>query len=316
MKTLIILLLSIGSTFASEGLTQFFNSYHAQKICQNSVSTNGPNIYKSLRFIYSDKQSESVYFAFSKKAQSKITIVNSKNGVERDQLIEGRIKDILVEGKNVYYLTETTLYIADRVSGSLITKFRTLPNHMNYKKYAVARGLYILNNRIYIAHGEYGIMVFDKLNYSFQTILNPHVPQPGPGHRSMITDIVGIGNLLYFTYDDVTLGRDSKAFEGLMIWNTSTQSQHKLIPVNQRKEAYYQSNLRIDGDELVITNLHLNFRHKLKKLETDRYMRPLQRIWRYPKGKLVGRAFVNKGTLYGCFHDESQNRVFSGHMNF
>jgi hypothetical protein len=314
MKTFIILVLFMGSAFANADLPSFFSSYQADQICQKSMPINNSSMNTPLRFIYSDKQNEEVYFAFTRNNFTEITIYNTTTGSEREVKFEGRIKDILVENNEVFYLTDTTLYIAEQFTDRFISKIRTLPSNMNYQKYGVARGIYIDNDILYIAHGIYGVMIFDRVYNQHMGVLNPFISQPHPGHRSMVTDVEGVNGKLYFTYDDVTLARNSKAFEGLMIWDLVSQRQHRLIPVNQRKEAYYQSNLTVDGDELIITNLHLNFRHNLNKLETDRYMRPLQRIWRYPKGKLIGRAFVMNKMLYGCFHDVNQNMVYADAM--
>jgi hypothetical protein len=314
MKTLITLLLFMGNAFAAADLTQFFNSYQADQICQKSMPINRGSMNKALRFVYSDKNSDEVYFAFSKNNFTTVVIYDTSTGREREIKFEGNIKDILVENNEVFYLSETTLFIAEKSNDRLISKIRTLPAGLNYQKYGVARGLYVHEGIIYIAHGLYGVMVFDRIYNRHLRPLNAIVPQPNPGHRSMVTDIEGINGKLYFTYDDVTLARNSKAFEGLLIWDIMSQIQHRVIPVNQGKEAYYQSNLIIDGDELIISNLHLNFRHKLSKLETDRYMKPLQRIWRYPKGELIGRAFVKQSKLYGCFHDVNQNKVYAGFM--
>jgi hypothetical protein len=142
--------------------------------------------------------------------------------------------------------------------------------------------------------------------------LKPSVPQPVTGLVSMITDIVGAGETVYLPYDDYTLSRQGKAFEGLMIYNLKTKKMVKTIPVKQSREAYYMSNLTLDGDELVITNLHLNFRHKIKSLMNDRFMRPLKRIWSYPLGSLMGRGQIQNTSIYACFNNRETGVVKAG----
>lgn len=308
MKLLIILFLSLTNVYAKTTLTQFFNSNEATNLCKDSQVNNR----QTLKFVKGDDFE--AYFLYSKKNMSRVVIYDLSRNAKREISIEGEIQDVLINETEVFYLTKKTLYIAERFTDKLVKKMRTLPSGMSHKKYATARGVYTVNNTIYIAHGEYGVVVFDREYGKYLPFINPLMPQPATSHRSLVTDVEGKDGKLYISYDNITLGSDSRAFEGLMIWDILTSSPQKIIPINQRREAYHLSHLTIDRDELFITNLFLNFRHKLKKLERDRVMRPMQRIWSYPAGKLVGRSLIYSQEIFGCFYNPNSNKNSAGSM--
>ncbi len=311
---ILIMLLSVSSAFASTNLESFFTSATANKICQDAIKTQGGFTRTYLKFIEGDEKE--AFFVFRKGRKTRVLVVNLLTKTQREHELEGRVNDIVIGEKEVFYLTDKKIYITDRVSDILIKKIKTLPAGLKYYKYATARGLHVENNLIYIAHGLHGVMVFDRDYGKFLNRISPNIPQPNASHTSMVTDIEGINGKLYFTYDNVTLGRGSRAFEGLVIWNTRTNGLHRTIPVKQSQEAYYMSNLTIDSGELIVSNLHLNFRHKLTKLEKDKYMKPLDRIYKYPHGSLVGRALIKSKTIYGCFHNYDNYKVTTGLMKY
>jgi hypothetical protein len=304
-------LLLPGSVFAN--IDQFFSSNEADKLCQKGISVSGGITRINFRFVVADDNN--AYFTYSKNGNSTI-IKRSFDGLsDTTYNIEGHIRNIQFNESEIMILTNNELYVLDKVSNDLMFKTRTLPGNMTYSKYAFAYGVYKFEEIYYIAHGKYGLVPYDSKLRKHLPALKPSVPQPITGLISMITDIVGIGETVYLPYDDYSLSRQGKAFEGLMIFNLRTMKMIKTIPVKQSREAYYMSNLTIDGDELVIANLHLNFRHKLSRLMSDRWMRPLKRIWKYPHGNLMGRGQVQNKTIYGCFNKRDTGVVTAGQFS-
>lgn len=308
MKTLTLLL--IFSFSAQAGLKDYFSSEKAQNLCKKYVYANGSRIYKNIKFVKATK--DFVYYAVRDGNNSVVLKRGITNSTEQDFKLEGRITNIQFFGEEIAILTEREMIVLNIQTNDLVLKIPTLPQTLQYKRYAYARGVYKYNDIYYIAHGIHGISVYDSQKEKFLPTLKPSVPQPMDGLISMITDIVGIDQKIYITYDDYNLSRQGKGFEGLMIYDIERQEMIKTIPVKQSLEAYYQSNLTLDNEELVVTNLHLNFRHKLAKLMTDKYMKPLKRIWIYPAGEVVGRGHIENKTIYGCFYSHKTKLATSG----
>jgi hypothetical protein len=309
MKLLLLLLLST-DLYANTNLDSFFKSNEAKDMCLKSSHSNGRVRRTSIKFLKHDEQS--LYYASSLDGFSRVIEYAYDGSITKEYTFEGSITDIAFYNDEVIFLLRENMYVVNKFTKKLIFRTNTLPAGLNYSKYGNANGVYVYKDIYYIAHGKHGIIPFDKkLNKHLPAVVL-NIPQPQVGHKSMITDIVGGGSKVYFTLDDLTLSHRSKAFEGLMIYDLDTQSTLKTIPVNQGLEAYYMSNLSLNNDELVITNLHLNFIHKFSKLERSRYMKPQRRIWKYSNGKLLGRAIISGKKLYGCFLDESANKLSAG----
>jgi hypothetical protein len=316
MKSFLILLLPLCfDAFAGENLLTFFNSSQANRICQQAVVTTQNTQRTYLRFIQGDERE--AFFVFYKNRMSTVLIANLASGVEKEIKFEGKLVDIAIKNDEIYYLTQEDLFIVDRIKNKLIERVSTLPAGHKYTEDAYARGLFVRGTKVYFAHGTYGVSVYDRAQAQHLDFITPVVPQPASNHISMVADIEGKEGKLYLVYDDVTLAKKSKAFEGIIIWNLDQARIHRTIKVNQLVEGYYKSNLTMLRDEIMITNLSLNYRHKLSKLEGDRLMKPQQRIWKYPKGGVIGRALIKEETLYGCFNDYANlGLVSAGSFNY
>ena len=306
MKLFICLFLFPLTVLGNTNLKQFFKSSYADQICQKTLRVQGNYTYRNLSFVAGNE--DFTFFVSNKNNNYQVKVITLNSGVESTINLEKQVVDIKVDQGEIFILTQDQLYIYNE-NFKLIESTRTLPKHINYKKHGFATGMAIKDHIVYLSHGDYGFSVYDRKNLKIKELINPAVPQPLDSHRSSIAGIAVKDNYLYLSYDDITLHQKTKAFEGVVIWDLRSQDVHKIIPLNQRKEAYYRPTLTIDRDELVIANLHLNFRHKLIKLETDRYMKPLLRLWKYPAGKLIGKGFVLNGKIYGCFHDEYNNVI-------
>lgn len=310
---LFILLSFLFANLSYASIDSFFNSNEADLLCKQGITISGGITRINFRFVVAD--GDNAYFSYYKNGTSTI-IKKSFDGLsDNTYYIEGKIRNIQFNTEEMMVLTNNELFVLDKLSHDIKFKTKTLPSNMVYKKYAYAYGVYKFEEIYYIAHGIYGLIPFDSKLMKHLPALKPNVPQPVIGLLSMITDIVGTGETVYLPYDDYTLSRQGKAFEGLMIYNLKMKKMIKTIPVKQSREAYYMSNLTIDADELVITNLHLNFRHKLNKLMTDKYMRPLKRIWKYSLGNLMGRGHIQNKSIYACFNNRETGAVKAGRFS-
>ena len=234
----------------------------------------------------------------------------------REFKFNGFIQDLILLKNEFYVLTETELYKMNREFGYEEARIRTIPSHLRYGRSYNARGLFISDTKIYLAHGIHGVVEIDKQTNKILRVFKPTVPQPMAELISTVTDIEGRDGELYLSYDDISLVRNGKAFEGILIYNLSSDSTKKIIPVNQRREAYHMSNLVMLKERFVVTNLHLNYIHDLKKLDSDRFMNPSKRLWKYSLGKIIGRAFINEDAINGCFYDDLTNIISTGSFKY
>jgi hypothetical protein len=308
MRFLILFFLSVNA-LASTQLDNFFRGKVANDLCQQAKVNNGNISRTYLKMIKSDEAD--VYFVFYKKGVSTLTGIDIITEKKTEIEVEGQIVDVVFTKSEVYFLAETEVYVIDRATNRLKDRFSTLPRSYQYKKYAMARGLYIANDEIYIAHGTYGVSVIDKITGAHIKFINPAVPQPMSAHISTLSDIEGKDGVLYFVYDDVTLARKSKAFEGLMLYDLKNLKPIKTIRVNQKVEGYFQPNLTMLEDDLIISNLNLNYRHQLSKLNRDKLMKPQQRIWKYETGVLIEKGLIKENKVYGCFEETQYNGTLS-----
>lgn len=306
MKLLICLILFPLTALGNTHLKQFFKSSYADQVCQKTLRVQGNYTYRNLSFVAGNENH--TFFVSNKNNNFEVKVISLRSGVENIINLEKQVVDVKINQGEIFVLTQNHLYIYDE-DLKLVESSRTLPKQINYKKYGYATGMAIKDHIVYISHGDYGFSQYDRKVLKIKELINPAVPQPLSSHRSSLAGIAVMDNYLYLSYDDITLHQKTKAFEGVVIWNLQSQDIHRVIPVNQRREAYYKPSLTVDRDELIIANLHLNFRHKLKSLETDRYMNPLLRLWKYPAGKIIGKGFVLNGEIYGCFHDEYNNVI-------
>ncbi len=295
----------------SQANNDFFTSELAQNLCQKAWYRTGNLVNKPLKLIRGEKDLVAYVFKTTSR-RSTIKLVNIKSQIIKEFAIEGNVEDVLFDDNQIIYLTHSQIIIYDKDLDIEISTFDILPPDMRVSKYAYARGLYMSATHYYVAFGRYGVLEMDRKSQKLVRIINPQVPQPRGEHYSLVTDIEGANNKLYFSYDNITSSDKNRAFEGLVIYDLIKGSVSKIIPVNQRVEAYYMSRLYQISDELIISNLHLNFRHKLQKLERSRYMKPFQRLWKYPQGELIGSAYIKEKSLSGCFLDPINEVISSG----
>lgn len=292
------------NTFASYELDQFFKGPKGSDICQDARDVNGNMMKTYLQFIKADNKE--VYFVFYRNRTSVVSINDLNTSNEYLMSFEQeKVVDILIEQDRILFLTPTKFVVVDRQSRNKIFESATLPSYLSYGRNALATGVKRVGDRLYVSHGIHGVTRYDAHNLGYLGLVKPKVTQPQPFHISAVTGLEIHNNILYMAMDDVTLVTDSKAFEGLVLYDLKSKSFVREIPVNQRREAYYKPRLYIEGDELFVTNLNLIFRHRINQVYTDRYMNPYYRIWKYPNGELVGRSLILNEKVYGCFHDYS-----------
>jgi len=294
----------------TSNLDQFFHSTQANQLCQNAVIVNGNIIKNKLKFIQADEKE--AFFVFKERNTMKVVIVDLVTKKERSLYFEDKLVSIHLNENEVIFLSQRKMTLLSRHTDQMILQVDTLPRHLAYGKNANASALNIDENYIYIAHGLNGVIIFDKNNYQFVKQIKPVVTQPEAFHRSSITGLAVKGDDLYMAFDDVTLVRNSKAFEGIVVYDLEEDRKTKEVPVNQLQEGYYKPRLIINQDELIVSNLNLFYRHKLKKLGKRRYLKPFQRMWKYPAGGLIGQALVKNQSIYGCFLEESTMNKSAG----
>lgn len=305
MKFLLVcLFFSLSPLASSMTLEDFFMSKGANSICQKALTVSSHGIRKQhLRFVTGDMQQ--VYFVFNYNDYAEVEVFNTYTEKWRTLKFKEKIVDITLDKSEALFLTPKNLLSADRETFQLNYQFPTLPKNISYFKHAYASGLVKAGNDFYIAHGKYGVVKYDKENRNYH-IFKPEVPQPQSGHISLLVDIHKKDDLLYLSYDDLTLARKSKAFEGVVLWSLKEDKVSDIIPLNQRKEGYYRPHFISDNarqETLYIANFNLLFKHDLTEIPGSRYMWPNKRIWKHSAGDAIGRLMILDGVGYGCFED-------------
>lgn len=298
-----VFLLSL-NVFAYSKLDQFFHSSISHQLCSEAIEVRRDITYNYLEFIHADESE--VYFVYHKNGTSAVFIHNLDSG-EKDLISfeNTKIVDILIDNKRVIYLSQSKFIVVDRLTGSKLFESLTLPDELSYGKSALATAVKQRKDLLYVAHGTYGVNVYRAETLEYLNTIPLQVTQTESFHVSEVTGIEIKDNTLYMAVDDVTLATDSKAYEGLVLYDLVLKKFTKEIPVNQRREAYYKPRLYIEKDEMFVTNLNLIFRHEIKKIRSHRYMKPTRRVWKYPEGRLIGRSFIKKNKVYGCFYNDS-----------
>lgn len=310
----IILAFTMASTYASN-MENLFESNEMEKFCQKAAQFTPSGSVNKLKAITADDKF--LYFAFRGAGNNNGEVIfkNKQDHSEKLFKLEGQIHNIQLSEGEVLITTDTELFVIDKEDHSLKFKTNTLPSGMRSLKNARPYGVYKFNNIYYIAHGKHGVVPFDSLSMKHLPAILPTVPQPNTQLTSIVTDIVGVEEHAYLAFDNLNLDPKLRGFEGVMIFNLITGKVEHTIPVNQQIEAYHMPNLTIDNEELIVTNLGLNFRHKLNSLTRSKFMDPLKRIWKYPLGSLIGRGFIQDKKIYGCFKDHQKKVISSGWMS-
>lgn len=314
-KLILLTFISISFNAFANNLENSFESTELNKICQRSAQFTPTGSVNKLKMILADEKF--IYFGFrdNKNNNGEVVFKNRSNSSEISYKLEGNIHNLQQNDSEVLILTDTELFVINKQDHSLIFKTKTLPNNLRSSKNARPYGVYKYNQIYYIAHGKHGIVPFDSETMKHLPAILPIVPQPNSQLTSIVTDIVGIGEQVYVAMDNLNLDPNLRGFEGLIIYNLTTNKIENTIPVNQRLEAYHMPNLSLDNEEIIVTNYNLNFRHKLSSLTRAKYMTPLRRIWRYPLGQLIGRGFIQDKKIYGCFKNYDKKELSAGWMS-
>lgn len=310
--TLCILGLSLNS-FAN--LETYFDSAQMNSMCQHAAVFNGgEGSGRDLAKIInaSDKY---VYMGLSADGDGRVIIKNRSTHEETMIDFDSSVKNIQIQSNEVLITTSDELLVLNKSDNTTLLKIKTLPSHISISKNGTAFGAYKYSGVYYIAHGKLGVIPFDTASMTHLPAIESNIVQRDERMISMVTGIAGVKNKLYLAYDDLTLSRRSKAFEGILIFDLDTMRKIKTVSVKQALEAYYLPSLTIDGDELIVSNFNLNFRHNLKKLMRARYMKPIKRIWKYTKGDLIGKGLIKDLNIYGCFKNKKTKTIHAGWMS-
>lgn len=254
-------------------------------------------------------------FVYYEKGISRVLFKDKLSSNIHELMLEDRVTDLKEYQGSFYAVVKNRVFKISSQDFSIEDSFKTLPKNYRVQKYSEAITVNFYKDLMIISHGELGISFINLYSKKVEHLFKPEVPQPLSNHSSMVTDILILGDKLVVSFDDVTLARDSKAFEGIVTIDLNTLETLEITAVNQKMEAYYMPRLyKLNEKQIAINNLHLNFVHDVNRLHRSRYMKPQRRIWKYTDGKLIGRGFIENNKLYGCFETPNlkmKNGVFS-----
>ena len=314
MKTLSLLsILIFSQSIFANSLTSFFKSEQADFLCKKAKLEEGNTAKTLIKEI--EASDNFVIVGFSDRNDAVISI-NNLAGEEIVKLnLKGEIRDIKLENEIVYILIGTELRVYDISQLKFVSNIRTLPENYEYTKYIIPFELTVSENKIFIAHGEIGIIQVAKENLVIEKVLNIIVPQPHSGHRSLFSGVAFNNDQLFIGVDNITydFGKKKRAFEGVVVFDLEKNKNTKVISVNQRQEAYHEPSMIFSDRKLYINNLNLYFEHGLKNImNTRRYLRPDKRIYNFKPGYLVNKGFIKNGHMHGCFEERETFKLVAG----
>lgn len=228
----------------------------------------------------------------------KITEFENNFSIKQQIDINDKIIDLKVFNDKIYVLHE------DKVS--IYTKEFILLNQISIKmsifsKHDLPTSFELHENKIYIGHGERGLVVIN-IDDESQEIYSYPLPHAST-QRSKITGIAIHGQFLIMLFDNITydFNTDKRAFEGVVISSFDNLKSGHAISIRQDREAHHEGNLYISGNKLYSQHLHILFELDIKKLLNGKYFYPQRRLFNFEDQYIYGRATVINKNVIGCF---------------
>ncbi len=197
------------------------------------------------------------------------------------------ITAIKSDSQNLFILTESNLEIWDIAGQKNVKTLLTYPNiSAPYGFYEQPRGLDITNDKIYIAHGSYGVVVFDR---------NTYKPEAFISTQSIVRDIAINGKSAVVVIDNNVEG----GFHGFGFINMSTNQVEKYTPF----ENVFPESVTISGDTLLVGFFSTIWKYNTQDVMTNAAPKVLGRVFNFPAGlgTIVGKAHYDNKYMYSCY---------------
>lgn len=176
----------------------------------------------------------------------KLRVRNPNGKIEVHLLPKMRADGVLAIGDSIWLLTQNSLVEFSLKEKKIIGRYPTFPKPFEPSQITRARGFAYHSGRIYIAHGELGVSVFDLTKKAPTYVL-----QAGLQPASMIGAVALKGHTLFVLQG----AYHPSGFNGLSIYDLKTGNT-KLIkyPLASGVVDPYKSTMKVSEDRLIINN--------------------------------------------------------------
>ncbi len=306
MKTLFALLVA----FATESFASSILGYsEAQKVCQKSVRTSGNATYITPTVVYHDR--DYLVMSLSQKYSSEISFISQQTGVVITKRIEEKIVDFTSSADSLYALSPKRIYQFAKGSLDFVATEKTIDEVQNPARYQVATGISYEGGRLYISHGELGVVVRDAQNLKQIERANYEL-STSRGHRSQLSDVDVKGGKLLLGVDNITGSSDgSRGLEGYFLGSTSELEKAKFKAIDSTREALDRPYVYLFDDHFYAVNWFYLFDYQISDMNSRGPLRPSGRYWNMEADfNFFGRPSMGDEEILGCAKNKKQEAKF------
>jgi len=225
-----------------------------------------------------------VYYA-NKKALKVVDINTGKEAVIISTT--SPITAIKSDNEKLFILTESNLEVWDLSGQKHLSTLVTHPHFSApYNFYEQPRGLDVSTDKIYIAHGVYGVIVLNKKTEQFEKTI---------ATQSTVRDLAITQGVAVAVIDNNT----QDGFHGFALINLATQQVKKYIKV----ENVFPESVTIEGDTLLVGYFSTIWKYRTQDVLTQDSPAVLGRTVSFPAGPgtIIGKAYYDNKYMYACY---------------
>ena len=230
------------------------------------------------------------------------------------------VRDFVVEGDSVWSLSNNSLLRQDKDTGEVLETFSTLPKNFKESRASYAKGIHLLNKKIYIAHGKSGVVVFDLSTRQIEKVVK-------------ISSSRGISEAVSITGDSpekifVAVSGFQKGFNGIVTLDGQSSRILNKMSYNTKRWGIVTPNATIyqKGNRLFLNNggwIHsFDSRIVAKSRQLNPYWHVIAEEIERPTNsgrmvtqrkyrRIVGDLIFSKDKIFGCtkFKDYSTGEM-------
>lgn len=217
-----------------------------------------------------------------------LKVLDLKSGKESAQILTTHaITAVKSDSEKLFILTEANLEIWDLSGQKHFSTLATYPNaSAPFNFYEQPRGLAITSDKIYIAHGTYGVVVIDRTSEKFENIIST---------KSTVRDIAISKNTAVLVIDNNTMD----GFHGFAIVDLVSNQVQKYIDVVN----VFPESVTILGDTLLVGYFSTIWKYNTKDVLNQSNPAVLRRVFNFPAGpgSIIGKAHYDNKYMYACY---------------
>ncbi len=272
---------------------------YANMLCQKSIRTDGNATYITPTVVFHDR--DFLVMSLSQSDISDVSIISQTSGEVETKAINDRILDFTSSKDALYALGENKVYLISKTDLDLINSSPTINGARNLSRYQFATGISYEDGKIYISHGELGVVVRDATTLSQIEKINFNL-QTSRGHRSELSDVDVKNGKILLGVDNVTGSPDgSRGLEGYFLGSTQDVATSKFKSIDSAREALDHPYVFLQEDHFYAFNWFYLFDYKIRDLNRRGPLAPSSRYWNFEtEFNFFGRPSIGEDHILGC----------------